>query len=103
MNLRQKCKKLKAENERLKKQPRCPVFIQPTIPELDVIAYSREYHAFEMHDIPDGVILNDLKRGLAEQLVPYMDIQAYYGFDRSTIRATIKILRGTANGRVESF
>lgn len=98
MNLRQKCKKLKAENELLKNKPIQPLIMQSSFCEMNVIAYSREYDFFELRDLSDDMILNDLKRGLAEQLVPYMDVQAYHSFDRSIMRATIRILGGVNNG-----
>lgn len=98
MNLRQKCKKLKAENELLKNKPIQPLIMQSSFRDMNVIAYSKEYDFFELRDLSDDMILNDLKRGLAEQLVPYMDIQAYHSFDRSIMRATIRILGGANNG-----
>ena len=98
MNLRQKCKKLKAENKLLKNKTIQPLIMQSSFCDINVITYSKEYNFFELRDLSDDMILNDLKRGLAEQLVPYMDIQAYHSFDRSIMRATIRILGDMNNG-----
>ena len=50
MNLRQKCKKLKAENELLKNKTIQPLIMQSSFCDINVITYSKEYNFFELRD-----------------------------------------------------
>ena len=80
MNLRQKCKKLKQENERLKKwMPTTPI-TQPLYREdcrkCQKVAVRKILHERE-EEIPLEVIKHNMALKLADGLYPYMNFENY--------------------------
>lgn len=73
MNLRQKCKKLKQENERLKTRTVHVVYKEVGC-KLTTIVVRREIPIFMRHEIPEKDLMEYIAREFAGNLLPYIII-----------------------------
>lgn len=89
MNLRQKCKKLKQENERLKHM-KVPVarYLPPYIETLGVRKMVTEN---ELH-VPPSYIEKKMAYDMAEALLPYIEFERYPDHNGLVIQGKIRIV-----------
>lgn len=74
MNLRQKCKKLKQENERLKTRTVHIVYKEVGC-KLTTIVVRREIPIFMRHEIPEKDLMEYIAREFAGNLLPYIKFE----------------------------
>lgn len=94
MNLRQKCKRLKKENDRLKDRPVVPIL---EIDRCDVkrIGVSRKISLFDL-EMPGVLefVKSNMAHELGESLLPYMEFDISDNFELEStknIRAELKV------------
>ena len=92
MNLRQKCKKLKQENERLKTRTVHVVYKEVGC-KLTTIVVRREIPIFMRHEIPEKDLMEYIAREFAGNLLPYIKFEHIDNPNRGTtiIEGRIKV------------